>query len=263
MLKEFTIDEGCEFLTTLLPNCIGARTDMETICTNLGGLPIALRQAACYILVEECQISGFLKIYQNERKKRQISSILVPDYELPLSTVWEMSFSRLTESCRYVLEILAFLDPDGVPQELLRCGALEKPQRSLEYIDCEQQERLRSLTDEESFEVIIQTLRRQSLIRINPESRCLAIHRLLQENAFERLDTDKGRKRTAFADTLFLLSQCQPQHDSANHWSPQFWEPTLAYLPHVLLLESRYQLDTETFRGLETLLAKLLFNCAT
>jgi hypothetical protein len=132
VVSEFTIDEGCKFLTTLLPVSItsGAETTILEISKMLGGFPLALGQVAAYILSEDRPVGAFLRDYHDQRKQQEFATRTVSDYELTLSTVWKLSFSTLTPSCQYLLNILIFFDPDGVPYNLLTDGALSLAQTS-------------------------------------------------------------------------------------------------------------------------------------
>jgi hypothetical protein len=264
-VPEFTIDEGCRFLETLLPIQItsGAEISVKETSRMLGGLPLALSQVAEYILSEDCQVDTFLKTYHDQRKQQEFVKRTVSDYDLTLSTVWKLSFSTLTPSCQYLLDILTFFDPDVVPYELLTDGALSLAQTSTK--ECKissQQGRLHFLADQDTFQSLLQILRKQSLIRTNTRSSSFTIHRLVQEYASYRLSGNLDRERAVFADALSLLGSVQPKDDCTRHWSPHLWDTALVYLPHVRALESRFSQKPAAFNGHENELAKLLFNCA-
>jgi hypothetical protein len=265
VVPEFTIDEGCTFLRTLLPNSVtlAAETDLKEMSTILGGHPLALSQAATYILSEECQVSAFLQAYHDQRKQPEILTSTVSDYELDLSTMWGLSLSTLTPDCHYLLDILTFFDPDGVPYKLLTDGALSLARDSVTSGKASTQTgRLQFLADQETFKGLLRTLRKQSLIRTNTRSCSFTIHRLVQEYAFQLLGNSRNRKRMVFADALSLLGSMQPKDDCTRHWSPHLWDTALVYLPHVRALESRFRETPATFQGYENSLARLLFNCA-
>jgi len=45
------------------------------------------------------------------------------DYEHTLSTVWQGSFGKLTENSTRLLNVLSFLNPDCLPEDILSQGA--------------------------------------------------------------------------------------------------------------------------------------------
>lgn len=262
---EFTIDEGCTFLGTLLPNSVTwtAETDLKETSTVLGGHPLALSQAATYILNEECQVYDFLKKYDDQRKRPEILTSTVSDYELDLSTMWKLSLSTLTPDCHYLLDVLTFFDPDSVPYKLLTDGAPALARDSVNGCKTSAQTgRLQFLADQDTFKGLLRTLRKQSLIRTNLRSSSFTIHRLVQEYASQRLGSSRDRERKVFADALSLLGSMQPKDDCTRHWSPHLWDTALVYLPHVRALESRFREKPAAFWGFENSLARLLFNCA-
>ncbi|OLE52849.1 MAG: hypothetical protein AUG51_16115 [Acidobacteria bacterium 13_1_20CM_3_53_8] len=265
MVPEFTIDDGSKFLTALLPHSVtsAAENSIRETSTVLGGHPLALSQAATYILSKDCQVDDFLKDYHDQRKQPEIFASAVSDYEHDLSTMWEMSLSTLTLECRYLLDILTFFDPDGVPYKLLTDGAVILAQKpSAHCKSSSQQGRLHFLADQDTFQNLLRTLRKQSLIRTNSRSSSFTIHRLVQEYASRKLASDTERRRVVFDDALSLLGSMQPQDDCTRHWSPHLWDTALVYLPHVKALESRFRTEPAALRSHENSLARLLFNCA-
>jgi hypothetical protein len=265
LVPEFTIDEGCTFLANLLPSTItsGAENEMKETSKMLGGFPLGLSQVAEYIINEDCRVDAFLRAYHDHRKQQEFVARTVSDYDLSLSTVWKLSFSTLTPNCQYLLNILIFLDPDGVPYKLLTDGALSLAENSgSECKTSAQRGRLHFLADQDTFQGLLHTLRRQSLIRTNPRSSSFTIHRLVQDYASHRLSGNSTHERAVFADALSLLGSAQPKDDCTRHWSPHLWDTALVYLPHVRALESRFQQKPAAFKGYESDLAKLLFHCA-
>lgn len=264
-VPEFTVDEGYQFLATILPHLVASCTEFEMRKTSeiLGGLPLALSQVAEYILSEDCKVGDFLRVYHDQRKQQEFVTRAVSDYELTLSTVWKLSFSTLDPSCRHLLDILTFFDPDGVPHNLLTEGARSLVQLSADKCETSAEgRRLHFLADQNTFQGLLRTLRKQSLLRTNLPSSSFTIHRLVQEYASQRLSSDGAYERAVFADALSLLACVQPKDDYTRHWSPHLWDSALVYLPHVRALESRFREKPAAFRGYENDLAKLLFNCA-
>jgi tetratricopeptide (TPR) repeat protein len=137
-----TSDEGLKLLrlrdiTTLQAN----KDEAMRIVDRLGGLPLAIDQAAAYIEYRRMAVEDFLPAYERERQKIldftpdfgwEYTSMLVhgqaeEDRALSAFTTWEMSFQQLIsndpqkqESAAHFLTLHAFLDHLNVAEDLFR-----------------------------------------------------------------------------------------------------------------------------------------------
>jgi len=93
------------------------------VCQKFGGLPLALAQIGGFITQRKMTLSGFMPLYEKYSSKIDARKAPGSDYEHTLSTVWDVSFGKLTEDSTRLLNVLAFFDPDGVPEEILSQGA--------------------------------------------------------------------------------------------------------------------------------------------
>ncbi|KAK0639877.1 hypothetical protein B0T16DRAFT_395525 [Cercophora newfieldiana] len=73
---------------------------VRELCKELGGLPLAVTQVA----------GG--SVHAEERVRVHAY------YELTMSNVWDVTFSKLKDSTRDLLDIVAFLDPDSIPEQI-------------------------------------------------------------------------------------------------------------------------------------------------
>ena len=258
LVPEFSVTESLDFFKSELPKHLisGAESDVRKVCEIFDGLPLALSQVTAFIRTRGCQLVTFLERFEDERNSHHdvIISSPVCGYSKTLSTVWQLSLSALTADAQRMLDILVFLNPDSVQNDLFQKGSVKKngtPDGS------------RFMSNPCSYFEAIKSLRQQSLIRSNDERKTISIHRYFQEAAFRQIQKDTMKTRQAFEDTLELICNAQPEDNFKNHWSPQFWESTLAYLPHVKKLTSRFLQSPASFRGSEAKLATVLFNCAT
>jgi hypothetical protein len=96
----------------------------QDIGQELDGLPLALSQMAGFMLQTSCPLDEFLQLYRARDNyiKLQSSSTAIDKmhYQLTLENVWDMSISRLDQSSKNILEVIALLDADGIPETLFK-----------------------------------------------------------------------------------------------------------------------------------------------
>ena len=262
IVPEFSVYEGCEFLSSLLPDEVMSNTKNQAILKDISytfhGFPLALAQAAGFIRTGGCPLADFLAIINDKKSSAAIASLPVSDYHATTLTVWDLSFQSLNSQSRKILEILAYLDPDSVPLEILERGCVARSTNSDTNVD------LSYMANPVSLWTALQNLRGQSFIRTNPELKTISIHRLLQDQAFHHLCAEPSRLRNAFEESLFLLKNCQPEFPNVSkHWSPDLFRDSEMCLPHIKRLAAGFQKNPEAFTGFENKLGKVIFECAT
>lgn len=87
-------------------------------------LPLALIMVAGYITVSKASLDEFLEIWEEKQKfraKQAKRSRLITEGALDSSIdlLWDIGISELSVNARNLLEILSFLDPENIPQDLL------------------------------------------------------------------------------------------------------------------------------------------------
>src|SRR5439155_23097740 len=94
-------------------------------------LPLALDQAGAYIEETGCDLPGYFDLYQGHRKALLRRRGAFPSgHPEPVATTWSLSFERVKRANPAAAELLrtcAFLDPDGIPLEVLSKGASHLP----------------------------------------------------------------------------------------------------------------------------------------
>ena len=91
------------------------------LCHELGGLPLAITQIANFISNTQCTITEVLSLFRKKDNRALLDDNYIsvdPYYTHTLSTVWDLTFSKLDEKSARFLDILAFLDPDQIPEAL-------------------------------------------------------------------------------------------------------------------------------------------------
>jgi hypothetical protein len=162
------------------------RASAEKISAQLGELPLALDQAGAYIEETGCGLSGYLDLYRShapELLRRR--GLLASDHPEPVTNTWALSFENIEKTNPAAAELLkfcSFLRPDAIPEELFREGAPELgPVLSPVASD--------ALVLNDAIAVIL----KYSLLRRNPNTHTIEIHRLVQAVLKEGMDEPTQR----------------------------------------------------------------------
>jgi tetratricopeptide (TPR) repeat protein/transcriptional regulator with XRE-family HTH domain len=195
------------------------RAQAQRIAHELDGLPLALDQAGAYIEEVGCSLAEYLAIYEQRRLdllKRQ-SKLASADYPYTVASTWSLSFEQVEQACPAAAELLrlcAFLDPDAIPEAIITEGSnfLGSALASL-------------ATDPLLLNEAIQTLRRYSLIKRDPEAKVLNMHRLVQVVLKDGLD--EQTKQQWAERTILAVNAAFPEA------SYDTWSRCELYMPHV------------------------------
>ena len=93
------------------------------ISNTFGGLPLALTQIGGFIKQRKISLKEFLPLYERYSVKIDARKVPGSDYEYTLSTVWNVSFDKLTEISTRLLSLLSFFDPDSISEDILLQGS--------------------------------------------------------------------------------------------------------------------------------------------
>jgi tetratricopeptide (TPR) repeat protein len=92
----------------------------RTLARELGGLALGLEQAGAHIAVDRVGFARYLNLWSANREKALAwADATVMGSERTLATTWATSVARLSPKCRRLLDRLAFLAPDPIPDSLL------------------------------------------------------------------------------------------------------------------------------------------------
>jgi len=87
------------------------------IAREFDGLALGLEQAGAYIATEKIGFARYLKLWKESRDK--VVGWSMTGSEKTLATVWVTSLDRLTSESRRLIDRLAMLAPDPIPDTLL------------------------------------------------------------------------------------------------------------------------------------------------
>ncbi len=143
------------------------------ITEELGGLPLALDQAGAYVEETQCGLARYLQLYQTRRAALlERRGGVVPDHPESVATTWSLSFEKIEQrssAAADLLRLCAFLHFNAIPEEIIIQGAFHLGP----WLSSVKEDPL-------LFDEIIAILGAYSLIRREPNSMTLSIHRLVQ-----------------------------------------------------------------------------------
>lgn len=86
----------------------------------VGGLPLAIATIGGYINESESSVEEFLSVMKRSSNAWQdTQNTKMKHYEKTLGTVFEIALKELPPASRKLINILAFLNPDSIPEEIL------------------------------------------------------------------------------------------------------------------------------------------------
>ncbi|KAL2431948.1 hypothetical protein ABEF95_004385 [Exophiala dermatitidis] len=227
-LKE---DEGADLVLKNLRRDDSERPSAKLLSEEVGGMPLAISVITGYAFRTNL---GAHDVLQTLRQKRPMAEELwnAPVklyYSKKLDTVWDLALANLTPSAVELLDVLAFLDPDAVPEaiilgrsDVLRLG------HDLEI----RAARLRQ---------IIYNLRERHLVERDERGGdfFLRIHRSFRRSVLHRLDKNLDQRQRAYDKAFTALRDVFPRIEFTSRTEDR-WPLVQKYLPQVLSLQSCY-----------------------
>lgn len=175
----FDRPESVEFLSRRVSNSI-SEADARRLADSLGDLPLALEQASALQSETGMSVEEYLQLL-GEQPAALLEENHPAEYPRPMTAAWQLSVSQLRAQLPEALELLracAFFGPEPIPVDVFR-RRTHAPGPRLESILGNQVLRARAQ----------RTLGRFALAKIDPKTRTIQVHRLIQ--ALLREDTDQ------------------------------------------------------------------------
>ena len=132
-LEPVSQNAGADMLMKYLARDI--RTDPEKhlakeISARVGGLPVAIGHVAGYVGFSGYSLEELIETFREWRKTSGVATDEADDlpvsfledsfsYDAALAMVWEVTLRELTEDARRLMNILAYLSPASVPQDMI------------------------------------------------------------------------------------------------------------------------------------------------
>ena len=205
------------------------------ICAELGCLPLTICAAAFIIHADDLSFAEYLSLYPNRdliiKHSKPIGGRAMR-YPLTPSTVWNPSLDRLDPETTFLLNILAFLDPDKISEELLLAAARKGCDSRLNFIN-----------SAHKFVGHRTRLTHRGLVVRNPDLKQLWMHRMVRDTCHWRMD--RKSYQTAFDVTLKMVYNRWPVPELHNRHNRRLWVVQQEYLPHIFSLAECYQASVE------------------
>ena len=207
-LKCFKSEEAKQFLfsRTGVDRDVNVENIAESLCDELGALPLALEQAGAYIKMLRCSLASYLKQYRTERLRllsQQPAPSVSPGNEssqrLAVHTTWKINLDYIKMSpygppaVRF-MNACSFFNGNEIEEQLLNVGkpALE----DIVYRECV----LSPLGPRQ----VLKPLTDFSLFTYVDQAQSVSTHRLVQDLLRENLDPES--KVNAFGDAVRILN---------------------------------------------------------
>lgn len=78
-----------------------------------------------------------MPLYEKNSARIDARKVGIGSYEHTLSTVWDMSLSKVTGESRELLSVLAYFQPDAISEEILSEGSSHVDQEKFGFFEDE------------------------------------------------------------------------------------------------------------------------------
>jgi len=178
-----------------------AREQAGKLAKLLGYLPLALDQAAAYIVETESRFEDYIKLYQKHGMKllkRRGMLASEADHPDPVAVTWLLSFEKVEKQSALAVQVLqqcAFLYADGILEETFQA------------------------VDKFEFNEALAEIFKYSLLQRDRERNLLAMHRLVQEVLRAQLSDEQ--QQAVAEQVIYLLTWAYPDWRSPDYlaWS--------------------------------------------
>ncbi|CAM5265812.1 tetratricopeptide repeat protein [Streptomyces spiroverticillatus] len=156
-------------------------TDLAALAQDLGHLPLALSQAAAYLVDSGEEASAYRELLADRTTAlADTAPDRLPDEQaIPLAAAWSLSVERANTLrpvglARPVLQLAALLDPNGIPQSVLTSAPV------LDHLT--RRRRTEPAVTEREVVTALRALHRLSLVDHNPGTpdQAVRVHQLIQ-----------------------------------------------------------------------------------
>ncbi len=235
-LEKMDPEEALDFLYKRMERAQSDPTEKqaaELLAAELGYLPLALEQAAAYIVAKAARFQDYLTSYQRQRlallNKAQPKT---GDYPASVASTWALNFQEIEKDpvAADVLRVSAFLSPDSIPLELLTDGASQLGPVLAEALATE---------DPLVLNEALEPLTRYSLIRLDVDTQTYSIHRMVQEVVKDQMGAEL---QAQWAERVVrAVAQSFPEVDY------QTWPRCERHIPHTLICAAHIDRWSMTF----------------
>jgi tetratricopeptide (TPR) repeat protein len=215
----------------------------EQLAEELGYLPLALEQAAAYLVVNGVRFQDYLASFQQRRLS--LLSKAGPktgNYPASVAKTWSLNFQEVEQVpvSADIMRVSVFLSPDAIPLELHTRGASQLGPIIASTL---------STKDPLALNEALEPLTRYSLIRLDIETQTYSIHRMVQEVLKDQMGAEL---QAEWAERVVrAVAQSFPEVDY------QTWTRCERLISHALVCASHIDHWHMTFQEARNLLDQL------
>jgi tetratricopeptide (TPR) repeat protein len=205
-LQPWTVLEAAEYLLRAAPD---AGDEAAGVAEALGGLPLAIAQAAAYVDSHGLTFAAYLDRLVSYAP-RVFQEPLGPEYSETVMSVWAIALETLEvehPAAHQLLDVLSAVGSEDFPRSLFTLGAaeLEEPLSG-------------AATDLFDMDEAVSALLRQSLCSADGDG--LSVHPVVQGVVWARMSS--AAQMAALRSAVKLLEKAQPPDTEATTWP--VWE---------------------------------------
>ncbi|MEN3361443.1 MAG: hypothetical protein V7637_5425 [Mycobacteriales bacterium] len=214
----FSRDESVELVRRRLPAALSDEADQ--LAESLGDLPLALEQAAAWMLATATPVPEYLRLLA-EQVGPLLQESPPANYPLPVAATWGLAFDQLSRQAPaavQLLELCSFLGSEPVSVRLLPMGRYASLPSPLDA----------TVRDEIPLRRAVREISRYGLAKVDAARNTIEIHRLVQAVLRDRLSEEQ---RAAYEHSVHeLLAAANPGDPTDD---PQIWPRHAELAPHV------------------------------
>jgi hypothetical protein len=124
-LRSLSLDESVELLIKCLRRDPAKVTEedqkvLQEVSDMIGGLPLAIIHIGGYISESKHRLSYFRDFFKSRWQRYAWGGkSVVEQYHKRLEIVWDLALDELPANARQLINIMAYLNPDEIPEEWL------------------------------------------------------------------------------------------------------------------------------------------------
>ena len=178
-MEVWTESESSAFLKQRLQHCEAAAPALARLASELGGLPLAIEQAAAYVTETRISVNDYLELLNRDRR-----SILrrrhpaMTDYRASIEDTWQISVRRLSWLARQILHYTACLAAEPIPRSIFS-HFVRSASADSTYGPFERRQLLDATKPPDAINLALAELGRFSLVSLSEDS--FRLHPLLQQ----------------------------------------------------------------------------------
>ncbi|KAM3423793.1 hypothetical protein BST61_g1197 [Cercospora zeina] len=226
----FTDTEGGECLIKMGVN--GSEEKACEIARTLGGLPLAIAQIAGVIRQQYLDMDDFLDLYLNDNERHglleELSDSQRETARGTIRSIWWRNVHK--DSTMVLLELISFLDPGGVEEQLFLNSPKDittpalYPRTKLAYFQARAE------------------LVRSALVnmrKLDDKGNMLSVHRLLRESVRSRMSPE--RQMQIFSAAVAMVYTSWPGVTPETLHKIALWGKRAKLYPHVIAFKNHYE----------------------